>query len=169
MDEIRQVTREQAWLKIGAELRRLRTERQLSLSAFARQVHYSKGYLSKLETGDKRITLDLASRCDEVLETGGVLAALIPDQWPGEPAQELEPASDECPYRGLAPFGSEDACWFFGREAVTADLIDQLGERLDGDGAPLVVVAPSGTGKSSLLQAGLIPALNRGALPGSGS
>ena len=67
---------EQAGRNVGVELRRLRTEQGLSLSELALQVHYSTGYLSKLETGKKRITREVASLVDEVLETGGVLAGL---------------------------------------------------------------------------------------------
>jgi WD40 repeat protein len=76
--------------------------------------------------------------------------------------------SGECPYPGLAAFGEDQARWFFGRDAVTAELLVRLGERLSTGGA-LALVAPSGAGKSSLLRAGLLPALARGALPAAGS
>ncbi|MGH8424562.1 MAG: hypothetical protein ACRER3_19765, partial [Pseudomonas fluorescens] len=59
-----------------------------------------------------------------------------------------------------------EARWFFGRNQDTDAVINKLGARLAG-GAPLAVVAPSGAGKSSLLAAGLVPALADGALPGS--
>ncbi|MGP4011763.1 NACHT and WD repeat domain-containing protein [Streptomyces sp. 4N124] len=74
----------------------------------------------------------------------------------------------ECPYPGLAAFAEDQSGWFFGRDAVTADLLVRLDERLRYGGA-LVVVAPSGAGKSSILRAGLLPALARGALPAAGS
>ena len=73
-----------------------------------------------------------------------------------------------CPYPGLAPFSTAEAEWFFGRDRLTADLLSLLTE-LNGRGGPLMVVAPSGAGKSSLLQAGLLPAIRRGALPVAGS
>jgi WD40 repeat protein len=73
-----------------------------------------------------------------------------------------------CPYRGLAAFQPEDAAWFFGREALTAELVARLAERLAGP-SMLVVVGASGSGKSSLLRAGLLPALAEGALPVPGS
>jgi WD40 repeat protein/serine/threonine protein kinase len=66
------------------------------------------------------------------------------------------------PYKGLAAFQPEDASRFFGRDALVADLL----ERLRG-GRMLVVGGPSGSGKSSLVRAGLIPAVAAGALPGS--
>ncbi len=67
-----------------------------------------------------------------------------------------------CPYKGLATFDAEDAGYFFGRERLVADLVARL------VGAPLLaVVGPSGSGKSSVVRAGLLPALAGGVLPGS--
>jgi WD40 repeat protein/serine/threonine protein kinase/two-component SAPR family response regulator len=66
------------------------------------------------------------------------------------------------PYKGLRPYREADSRDFFGREA----LIAQLTERLAASRF-LAVVGPSGSGKSSVVQAGLIPALRAGALPGS--
>ncbi|MGW5266660.1 nSTAND1 domain-containing NTPase [Microbispora sp. NPDC004025] len=73
---------------------------------------------------------------------------------------------DHCPYPGLAAFGPEQARWFFGRDRLLAELTERLDEHARR-GGPLMVVAPSGAGKSSLLRAGLLPALEDGALPGS--
>jgi TIR domain len=62
-----------------------------------------------------------------------------------------------CPYRGLEPFREEDAPFFIGREAFTKILIDKVGqEKIVG------VVGASGSGKSSVVLAGLVPALRRG-------
>jgi WD40 repeat protein/transcriptional regulator with XRE-family HTH domain/energy-coupling factor transporter ATP-binding protein EcfA2 len=77
------------------------------------------------------------------------------------------PASTPVPYRGLESFQPQDANWFFGREKLTAVLIEHL--RAQRDGGLLLVVGPSGSGKSSLLRAGLIPALRSGALGVYGS
>jgi WD40 repeat protein/serine/threonine protein kinase len=66
-----------------------------------------------------------------------------------------------CPYKGLAAYEPEDVDYFFGREA----LVDQLVRRLRRDSV-LVVGGPSGSGKSSLVRAGLIPVVADGALPG---
>ncbi|MGW2477043.1 nSTAND1 domain-containing NTPase [Streptomyces sp. NPDC001665] len=60
------------------------------------------------------------------------------------------------PYRGLAAFRSDDAEVFFGRKALTAQLLDRL-RVCHERGTPLAVVGPSGSGKSSLLLAGLLP------------
>jgi len=68
------------------------------------------------------------------------------------------PAATPAPYRGLASFQPEDAAWFFGREDLTARLV-RLASAPPAPGIPLTVVGPSGSGKSSLLRAGLIPSL----------
>jgi WD40 repeat protein/DNA-binding SARP family transcriptional activator/ABC-type hemin transport system ATPase subunit len=67
-----------------------------------------------------------------------------------------------CPFKGLAAFDVADAPYFFGRERLIAELVARL------VGAPLLgVVGPSGSGKSSVVRAGLLPALAAGVLPGS--
>ena len=75
------------------------------------------------------------------------------------------PAAAAPPYRGLAGFQLEDAEWFFGREGLTARLatLAALAEPAGAPALPLAVVGPSGSGKSSLLRAGLIPALRTAA------
>lgn len=152
----------------GDELRRWRSKRDLSLAGLARLVHYSKGYLSKIENGDKPVTPDVAQRCDDALGAGGQLVALVPQPRGPEGTVEIpqQPVhvDGRRPYRGLAAFTAEDAEWFFGRERDTAELVALVAERL-GEGGPVVVVAPSGAGKSSLLRAGLVPAVRRGVLP----
>ena len=78
---------------------------------------------------------------------------------PGRP-----PAGAPAPYRGLEVFEEEHADWFFGREELTATLTGRLRELASAGGGLLAVVGPSGSGKSSLLRAGLIPAVRGGAL-----
>ncbi|MBD2690542.1 eIF2A-related protein [Anabaena catenula] len=68
-----------------------------------------------------------------------------------------------CPYRGLRAFGEEDAQFFYGRESLTQQLINELAHK-----SFLAVVGASGSGKSSVVQAGLIAKLRLGKqLPGS--
>ena len=71
-------------------------------------------------------------------------------------------AQGVCPFKGLASFEPVDADYFFGRERLVAELV----ARLVGAGF-LGIVGPSGSGKSSVLRAGLLPALAGGVLPGS--
>jgi TIR domain len=84
----------------------------------------------------------------------------------GRPAVAQEPArSAVCPYRGLKAFREEDAPLFFGREHFAKKLLNKVRDlsRADHAGLPsLVVVAGiSGSGKSSVVQAGLLPLLRR--------
>jgi tetratricopeptide (TPR) repeat protein len=81
----------------------------------------------------------------------------IVDAITGAAARPLEvAAATVCPYRALEAFREEHAALFFGREAFAAELLDRVLHR------PLVaLVGPSGSGKSSVIQAGLIPRLRR--------
>ncbi|MFE9839095.1 helix-turn-helix domain-containing protein [Streptomyces sp. NPDC005551] len=143
----------------GSALRELRLARGLSLADLARITHYSKGYLSKIETGRKPVNSDVARLCDEALEADGALLALLPTTREGS---DVQGDDEDCPYPGLSAFGPRDAGLFFGRERAVAALVERLAQRL-GKG-PVAVVALSGAGKSSLLGAGLVPALADGAL-----
>src|SRR5690606_24196819 len=67
-----------------------------------------------------------------------------------------------CPYKGLAAFEAADAELFHGRERLVAELVARL---VQADF--LAVVGASGSGKSSVVRAGLLPALAQGVLPGS--
>ena len=67
-----------------------------------------------------------------------------------------------CPYLGLQTFQEQHAEFFFGREALTQWLVERLKVNRF-----LAVIGPSGSGKSSVVRAGLIPALRQGAFPKS--
>ncbi len=66
------------------------------------------------------------------------------------------------PYKGLEAFGEDDAHLFFGRDALTAEILKRIDEH-----AIVTVVGPSGCGKSSVVRSGVIPAVRKGALPNS--
>jgi WD40 repeat protein/DNA-binding SARP family transcriptional activator len=98
----------------------------------------------------------------------------------GSAVRGLEPATDGRrprlpavteiynPYKGLRAFQEADAADFFGREGLVQQLLDRLDDgAAGGESRFLAVVGPSGSGKSSIVKAGLIPALRDGALPGS--
>ncbi len=78
------------------------------------------------------------------------------------------------PYKGLRAFSEADADDFFGRETLVQQLLARLGEGSEPASGSvrelarfLAVIGPSGSGKSSVVKAGLIPALRRGGLVGS--
>jgi class 3 adenylate cyclase len=67
------------------------------------------------------------------------------------------------PYKGLRAFEEDDASEFFGRETLVQSIVARLSD--SGPGSRLLaVVGPSGSGKSSVVRAGVIPAVRRGAL-----
>lgn len=77
---------------------------------------------------------------------------------PVSPSADEPPGSGEPPYKGLQHYNEIDADYFFGRE-----LLAELIHRHLTEGQPFVsVVGASGSGKSSLVRAGLIPSLNSG-------
>jgi WD40 repeat protein len=99
-----------------------------------------------LRAAERELAADVA-----VLEVARELE--VPERGDGAPV---------CPFKGLASFQPADAPYFFGRERLVAELVARL------VGAPLLgIVGPSGSGKSSVLRAGLLPALAAGVLPGS--
>jgi tetratricopeptide (TPR) repeat protein len=87
----------------------------------------------------------------------------------------LPPEPGDPPFQGLQPFTAADADRFFGRERLTARLANRLQPAQPHQARFLAVIGASGSGKSSLVRAGLIPALRRGqrladgSLPPSGS
>jgi hypothetical protein len=73
----------------------------------------------------------------------------------------------DSPYRGLGAFEEQDAAFFFGRDTAITELLGRMSRHLQGPGL-LVVSGVSGAGKSSLLQAGVLPAI-RGGAPSGGA
>src|SRR6266545_6538921 len=76
-------------------------------------------------------------------------------------AQQTRP-DEHSPYLGLLTFQESDVYRFFGREEMVEDLVAKVRNR-----SFLAVLGPSGSGKSSVVHAGLVAALREGALPGS--
>jgi len=76
--------------------------------------------------------------------------------------REIDP--NRCPYRGLEAFRPDDAAFFFGRANLTTWLVSDLRRELrSAQGVRLLaVLGPSGSGKSSVVLAGLVPGSRRG-------
>lgn len=79
-----------------------------------------------------------------------------------DPSLAPELPDSLCPYVGLNPFEEGDKENFFGRRRLLENMLNELKER-----RLLAIIGPSGSGKSSLVLAGLVPALKNGALDGS--
>jgi transcriptional regulator with XRE-family HTH domain len=115
-------------LAFGAELRRRRIAAGLTLGQFARQLHYSKGYLSKIETGEKPAGPDLARRCDAALEADGELAALVPPRRsPAEPPPDEPEHGNEVWMMTLAPDGGSQFVPVNRRDALIAGVTSLVG------------------------------------------
>ncbi len=96
--------------------------------------------------------IDLRAGTDDPIQLQNLIAAIHREAPEG--AAAIKAAI--CPYRGLLPFREEDAAFFFGRDDWIADLTAKV------QAHPLVaVVGRSGSGKSSLVYAGLFPALRK--------
>jgi WD40 repeat protein/DNA-binding SARP family transcriptional activator len=93
----------------------------------------------------------------QLLRQDPSLDAMVP---PRRPSRSPTPSRN--PYKGLSAFAESDARDFFGREELTRQLLDRL-----RDDRFVAVVGPSGSGKSSLARAGLLPLVRDGAIPGS--
>ncbi|MFF9039712.1 helix-turn-helix domain-containing protein [Streptomyces sp. NPDC014892] len=150
--------------RFAFELRKLRTEAGgLTYRAMAERAGYSITTLSQAAGGEQLPTLPVTLAF--VRACGG-----DPAEWEArwqqavEEAAAFDPDGDETaaepPYRGLARFETGDSGLFFGRDRLTADLVDLMRRRRFA-----AVFGPSGIGKSSLLRAGLIPVLRQSEEP----
>jgi WD40 repeat protein len=114
-----------------------------------------------------------ATMLRDILAACGVTDPAVVEQWQRtllrvRRAPGRRPATAPVPYRGLETFQPEHAEWFYGRENLTQLLVELLLDKYKTGGF-LVVVGPSGSGKSSLLRAGMIPAVRSGGLGMTGA
>ena len=114
--------------------------------------------------GESRFPLLAAEQAINLLEGDAAYLRL----WRGLKAAGVDPSdSFSFPlnrevYPGLRPFEAEDAAAFFGRRDEIEQLNDLLHPTLQREpGRVVAIIGPSGSGKSSLLNAGLLPRLNR--------
>jgi WD40 repeat protein len=94
----------------------------------------------------KQITLLAVERLDEAIEALGV---------------QLTRIYLDTPFRGLEAFEYRHRSLFYGRRAETEALVDRLCRQADAGRPGVLVIGASGTGKSSFVQAGVLPALER--------
>jgi WD40 repeat protein len=147
------------------ELRRLRDSAgRPSYRELARKAHYSITALSQAAAGEIRpslaVTLAYVQACGgDVGEWEARWKALADEV---EPAYVAEQDLSRAPYLGLVTFQPDDADRFFGRQQLIGELCSRLAEE-----PFLALFGVSGSGKSSLLRAGLLPTLAKEVLPGS--
>ena len=149
----------------GDLLRFLRRRVSLTQMELATVVGYSHTQISRLEQNLRLPDLP-------TIEANFVLALGLEDE-PRVVARLLElaanvrredaPAPGLSPYKGLNFYDEGDADLFVGREALTAQLVERILSLTSSDtamkGRFLAIVGASGTGKSSLVRAGVVPAL----------
>jgi WD40 repeat protein/transcriptional regulator with XRE-family HTH domain len=166
---------EQPALSFAGLLRQLRAGAKLTQEELAAAAGVSPRSVSNLERGINRTAhKDTAVLLAGALGLTGPAADLFVAAARGTvPAGQVLAAAEAArprpgavtgsPYRGLAVFGEQDAGWFFGREAATIAVLDRMSRLLAGAGL-LVVSGASGAGKSSLLQAGVLPGIKEAGL-----
>uniref|UniRef100_UPI0015EFDCBF nSTAND1 domain-containing NTPase n=1 Tax=Amycolatopsis pittospori TaxID=2749434 RepID=UPI0015EFDCBF len=148
-------------LEFAADLRRLREKAgNPTYRELGRRAHYSAGTLSEAAGGKKMpslaVTLAYVRACDgPEVEWEARWHDVTERTRLGVGDSPVVPANGEsAPYIGLAAFGADDASRFFGRERLVEKLVTRLsGQRF------LAVLGASGSGKSSLLRAGMLPAV----------
>ena len=137
---------------------RLRAQLMLALYRSGRQADALRAYRDARATLVEEIGIEPGSELQQLQEA-------ILRQDPTLARDAASPRVFMCPFKGLAAYDVGDAGVFFGRELLISEMV----ARLAGGASLLGVVGPSGSGKSSVLRAGLLAALADGALPGSDS
>ena len=163
LEQLRQITTQ---VQFGQELTLLRDQANLSVRDAAADAGLplttAGGYFAGTHLPTPKL---LATQFPKLLQVLGVHDTEEVEAWT-EAVRRMRRLSrqrtitwpDEQPYRGLARFEPEDAPWFFGRAELTGLLVDSALRQRD-EGLPLFAIGASGAGKSSVLRAGLIPAL----------
>ena len=148
----------------GDLLKYLRRREQLTQMELSIAVGYSEGQISRLEQNQR--LPDLAALKALFipalhLEYEPELAARLL-QLAQSARLEDAPAPGIPPYKGLLFYDQADSDLFFGRETLTTHLVDRVTDlAMDASSRFLAVVGASGSGKSSLVRAGLAVALQR--------
>ncbi|MDC2957924.1 hypothetical protein PO587_26040 [Streptomyces gilvifuscus] len=141
--------------RLAHELRLLREKAgKPPYRKMAERAGYSTTALSQAAAGDQLPSLALVRAYAEVLDAD-------PDAWErrwreADAEVRASSAEERAPYRGLARFEPGDSDLFFGRDKQVGELLGLVRAHRFA-----VVSGPSGSGKSSLLRAGLIPALRQ--------
>ena len=136
-----------------------------------------------LPSNEQELSLALDARSSDAAALFEEIVTLLQHSEPGPEtttesdlvvAQEEVPTSEpRNPYKGLQAFRQEDQHDFFGRDALADKLTSTLAgtlqiERPGQQNARLLaIIGPSGSGKSSVMMAGLLPRLQQGGIPGS--
>jgi energy-coupling factor transporter ATP-binding protein EcfA2 len=141
---------------LAADLRKLREKAgSPAYRELSRRAHYSIGALSDAAGGRKlpslAVTLAYVAACAGDVEEWELRWREVAAELDGDAKADLRIDDGQAPYVGLAAFGVGDGDRFFGRDRLVAELCARVAEQRF-----VVVFGPSGSGKSSLLRAGLL-------------
>src|SRR5690349_3452426 len=153
------------FITFGDLLRFLRRRTGLTQMELSIAVGYSNAQISRLEQNERLPDIPtIEARFVSALgleEEPKVVARLL--DLAAKVRREDAPAAGLSPYKGLNYFDESDADVFVGREALTAELTERVlalaSSRSTHEMRFLAIVGASGSGKSSLVRAGLVPAL----------
>jgi transcriptional regulator with XRE-family HTH domain len=155
---------DQAERQLGEVLRLLRLEARMSQRDLALRIGFHENAVSSFERGERAPSAQYLTGFVTALHLPPDTADTIWRLYRQEPQpQGIQPPREggeepPCPYRGLSAFREPDARFFHGRDAAVARIIGKL------EASQLVaVVGASGSGKSSVVFAGVVPRLRRSA------
>jgi WD40 repeat protein len=150
--------------ELAFALTRLRELTGLSVRDLARRIDSPVATVGGYFSGRHLPTVAQSGVFSRLLEACGVTDPAEQQRWWDavsrvRRAASARPASATPPYLGLESFQVQDAALFFGRERLTEELVAAVRADAGPAGRMVAVIGPSGSGKSSLVRAGLIPAL----------
>ncbi|HET9649496.1 MAG TPA: helix-turn-helix domain-containing protein, partial [Microlunatus sp.] len=160
--------------ELAIALTALRQAANLSVREVVAASGVPHGTVSGWMSGQHAPVAAYRDRFDAVLIACGVVEVDQRQRWweaanRARQTRSTRGAEGRPPYQGLQPFEAGDSAWFFGRDRLIdlalTDLVG-LSERTSGVPAIMTVIGASGSGKSSLIRAGIIPALGRRSLDG---
>jgi WD40 repeat protein/transcriptional regulator with XRE-family HTH domain len=148
----------------GDLLKYLRRRARLTQLELSIAVGYSDAQITRLEKNQRRPEIAAVKALFvpalEIENEPEIVARLL--ELAESARQEESPVQGIAPYKGLLFFDETDAAWYFGREALTLHLMKRVQDlAVDASSRFLAVVGASGSGKSSLVRAGLGVALKQ--------
>jgi WD40 repeat protein/transcriptional regulator with XRE-family HTH domain len=148
----------------GDLLKYLRRRARLTQLELSIAVGYSDAQITRLEKNQRRPEIAAVKALFvpalEIENEPEIVARLL--ELAESARQEESPVQGIAPYKGLLFFDETDAGWYFGREALTLHLMKRVQDlAVDASSRFLAVVGASGSGKSSLVRAGLAVALKQ--------
>jgi transcriptional regulator with XRE-family HTH domain len=147
--------------QFGAALTALRERAGLSVRDVAKALRIPPATAGDYFSGRTLPPARMAPMLSGFLHLCGITDRSLVDDWHHALVRLRHgcPVSAAAPYLGFAPFGSQDARLFHGRDRLVHELAAGA-EQIRRTGGVLATTGPSGSGKSSVLRAGLLPALH---------